>query len=557
MTVLRYVVPPKSRLSTDQLTVIRTASERGDSHRSIARGVGVSPATVTRALARAVQRTRTANEFKGGAFVQARRRDQTRVSWSLESIRTARDAQLRGDFSLPVQLARAMRTDGALFVAYSNRIAPQSAIATKLVPCDNVRGAAVARKATQSVFVPGTLLKSIQGTLANHGLAVGYVLHEANEDGTRVDFRLTEWPLEHVRWNNSEEQLQTTTREGIRENIVHGDGRWVVFRKTFEQPWQQEACVLPAALLWAMHTEAAQDWAGASRSHGQPKLVGELPAGVAMQVKATDGTIILTPEALAFSSMLQDLVSGDVGAGVRPAGAKTDLLANGSTAWQVFSELMNNTEKIAARIYLGTDAILGSVGGAPGVDIATLFGVASTILQGDFTAIEQGLNTGVYQPWTAVNEGDSRYAPSFRYQLPDPDAAEKSAENSAKLDRLFAALDKYAANNMTIDQGVVNRLAALIGLEPGDAPALATANRPSIALDPADVGAITRGFEARQAQGLAPFGDERDNMTIPEIAIVAKAKADIRVAEIKAAATEAGAGPAAPAVPGAATDPKA
>ena len=48
-----------------------------------------------------------------------------------------------------------------------------------------------------------------------------------------------------------------------------------------------------------------------------------------------------TPEADAFLTLLADVVSGENGAAIRPAGAKTELLNDNSTAWQIFSELPN------------------------------------------------------------------------------------------------------------------------------------------------------------------------------------------------------------------------
>lgn len=507
--------------------------------RAIERATGVTRGRVERALAKAAtpsaadipNRVRTADEFKGSIPIRARRRDEGKLSWNLETIRAARDAQMRGEFQTPVALARAMRTEGPLFVAYCNRIAPQSAVATRLAPCSGTRGATVARKATGSVFVPRSVLKGVQGTLANHGLAIGYNNRQTKADGTRVDFRLKEWPLEHVRWNNSEECLQTTTRDGTRVNIIHGDGDWTVFRKQHDVPWTQEAALLPAALLWAVLAGGLQDWAGASRSHGQPKLVGELPAGLALQLKNANGQIDLTPEALAFVTMLQDLVAGDIGAGIRPAGAKTDLLVNASTAWQVFSELRNSAEKIAARIYLGTDAILGSVGGAPGVDISALFGVASTILQGDFGAIEEGLNTGVYQPWTAVNYGDSLYSPSFEYLLPDPDAEQYSIDQAAKLDRLFTTLEKYAANNITVDQCAIDALCKLYRID-----LVPQLGRGSFAVTAELAARALRISEIRQAAGYAPIGngDERDDLLLAQLEARTAGNAAVAAADVKA-----------------------
>jgi hypothetical protein len=414
-----------------------------------------------------VDRVRKAEDFAGSASVRERAptRRQPDTLWSLEKIREARDAQMRGDFAQPVRLAEAMRTDDALYTAYHNRIAPQSAVATKLVAHPGARGEAVCRKALASCFVSRGALVGTAGALANHGIAVCYNTREPSDDGTRVDLKLAEWPLEFVKWNPSTEQLETTVKDGgMRVPIVHGDGYWVVFRKTDILPWTQEAALLPASMIWGAHAYALADWAGASKSHGLAKIIGELPAGVSLQQKLADGSIIMSPEAELFLNMIQDVVSGEASAAVAPAGSKVDVLANTSTMYQIFSELITDRKKAAMFVYLGTDAGLGAAGGAPGVDISSLFGVSSTKVQGDFEAIEQGLNTGFYPVWTAINCGDSRYSPRIEYMIPDPDAKAKSEEEAGKLTRLFDALDRMAKRGFVINQDVVNKLSAKLGI---------------------------------------------------------------------------------------------
>lgn len=493
----------------------------------------MSPGAVSRALAR----VRTAEEFRGSLAVRAPRSKVGPLVWDLERIRAARDAQMRGHFELPVRLAEAMRTDDALFTAYHNRIAPQSAVQAILVPQGSSRGEAVCKRAREGASAPRSVLEGIQGTLANHGLAIGYNEHVTNEDGTRVDFRLTEWPLEHVRWNESTEQLETRVRDGgAMVPIVHGDGRWVVFRKFGSAPWVQEACILPAALVWAAHGNGIKDWAAGSASHGQAKIMGELPEGVSLQ--SAEGE--LSPEAAAFLEILQDIVSGEAGAGIRPAGAKTDFLANGSTAWQVFSELIVNREKAAARIYLGTDASLGSVGGAPGVDIAILFGVASTKLQGDFQAIEQALASGFYDPWCAINFGTSQYAPRLAYQLPDPDASAKSKEAADAHDRLLDTIAKMRAQQMDVTQEVVNKLAIAYGVSPAPTLAADESRAVPLTLAPTDLATVVRVREARASQGLPPFGDQRDDMTISQFKEWLIAQREASTARVEADAESGG-----------------
>lgn len=507
----------------------------------VASGKPVMPETLAK-LARAprnqIDRIRTKDDFKQSlaAAVEAPRREQPIVCWDLERIRSARDAQMRGDFQLAVRLAEAIRTDDVLFTAWGNRIAPVNSVDMLLSAYAGVRGEAVRRKALDSVFVPKTTIADIEGTLVNHAIAIGYNHQVTNADGTRVDFIHEEWPLEWVKWNHSRECLETAVRgAGVRTPIVHGDGRWTIYRKFRTLPWTKDAAILPAAFVWAAHANGIKDWAAGSRSHGEAKVIGTLPEGFSLELLDEDGNPKLTEEAFGFLQMLQKIMTGESGVGVMPFGSTADMLTNTSTMYQVFSELILSREKAGNRIYLGTDAALGAAGGAPGVDISLLFDVASTKLQSDFACIQQGLNTGVYLPWTAINEDDSRYAPRAAFQIPDPDADKKSEENSNKRKRLFDALDRMRSLNLDVTQDTIDNLAAEYGVT-SNIPKLGSTASTQLQLTPTDIAAITLGREGRASQGLPPFGDERDNLTLPEIEIAAKGRADAAVAAAKAKA---------------------
>lgn len=486
----------KSLLSPEQIFGLHTGNMPA---REIAQRAGVSHVTVLRTLEKFKDKVRERDEFKGEGSVArtAPRRDQPATCWGLEAIRAARDDQLRGVFKRPVEMAKHMRTDDALYVAYHTRLAPQASVLRSLVPASGVRGRNVLKKATASVQIPGSVLMSIHGTLADHGIAIGYNEHVVSDDGSRVDFRLTEWPLEHVRYNSSTEQLETPTRNGPTIPIVHGDGRFTVFRKFHTQPWTQEAAVLPGAFVWASHATVLSDWNQSGTAHGMSKLIGRLPAGVPIGTADT-----LTPEAAAFLRTLQDLVNGNSAAGVVPAGSETDWVSDSSTAWQIFSELAADRKKAAARIYLGTDAILGSVGGAPGVDIAALLGLASSKLQGDFECLEQAIRSGVLEPWAAINEGDSRYAPWLVYKLPDTDAIRRAEEQAKKRSVFFATIKEYKDAGMLLDQPTIDLLARDYGVVP--APRLAAAPRVSIEFAPTQRDNYVFANEARGSDGLPP-----------------------------------------------------
>jgi hypothetical protein len=457
--------------------------------RSAARELGVGRATAQRiaagapvslvALDKIKPRVRSRSEFTLTGAHRALRRTAARSEWTIQSIRAARDAQSAGFFALPIALAQAMRNDDAIYNARRTRIEALTSITSRLVAAPGARGEGVARKAGVSVFTPRSVIKSILGTYVDHGVAIGHVERETTADGARVDFRLREWPLEHVRWYAQDRCFRTAVECGPETEIVHGNGEWVIFRGSDSVPWL-DGTILPAALVFASHLQAIQSWASALASHGDPKVTGELPAGFAL---AGDEPGTLSPDAAQFLEMIESILSGQSVTGIRPNGAKLDVLFNGSNAWQIFKEMVDNREKAAARIYLGTDAILGSVGGAPGVDIAQLFGVSTTLLQSDLGVIEDCLRTGVFEPWAAINFGDSAHAPVFSFDIPDPDGDSKAKARNERRQALLTQIKLYRDLGMTIDQDTINALARELGVE--RPPILATAMPPEAPAAPA------------------------------------------------------------------------
>jgi hypothetical protein len=432
-------------------------------------------------------------------------------AWTLAEIMSARDAQMRGQFAMAVRLAASMRTDDALAVARANRLAPQRCIRVEIVPAPGARGKGPAKEAEalygqDGVAVsPGTRA-DINGCLVDHGVAFAYNILTPREDGSRIDIEVRYWPIEHVRWDSwkrcfvthvgssDDERISFSTEE---EPIVHGDGRWIVFSTHDHEPFKQEAAVLPGALVWARHAFAIRDWAKSSVAHGSAKVIGEMPEGVALQDAAG-----LTAEAMAFAELLRAIATGDAPVGIRPAGSKTEFLTNNSTAWQIWTELVGNAEKAAARIYLGTDGTLGAAGGAPGVDISQLFGVALTKVQGDLAAITRGLQTGSIEIWCALNFGDSSLAPSRRYMIPDADADADRAATKERSEAAFAHIKGAKELGFVVDQKYVDDVSALYDVTAPKLPEATDAKVPTIALAPTDLARVVSVNEARASAGL-------------------------------------------------------
>lgn len=456
-----------------------------------------------------------AETIVGAAHVTPPIRKQGPYAWDLEQIRSARDLQLRGDFEIPVRLAEAFRTDDALFFAYISRVATQSSVPLQWRPSTTATGSAVSERMTRAVRLPTHVRQSLLGTVANHGIAVGFLQRSVIDDpdnGPTVQLTLNEWPLEHVKFFPYDNSIKTRTREiPSYVTITHGDGFWVVFRKFGMTPWSQDACVLPASFIWAAHAGAVSDWAGASFSHGQPKLMGELPPGV--RLGNEDGTG-LSNDATAYLNLLVQIASGETVAGIRPPGAKSDLLFNGSTAWQVFSELGISRERAAARVYCGTDAILGAMGGAPGVDSAQLFQVADTRLESDAEMLERGFWEGVCLPWCALHGIDPEDAAVPKYALPDAETDRRSEQEASAIDRMMKAIAALRESGVTVTQNTVDQMRKIFGVA---TPMMLAAGTSTVQLTPTSLAEIVTVREARASQGLPPLGDERDDKMVAEV----------------------------------------
>lgn len=429
---------------------------------------------------------------------------------------------MRGQFARPVQLATAFRTNDAMFTAYHARVAPQNAIRLLWKPADTEAGRIACKRGQYAIHAPQHTRGAIVGTMANHGIAIGYLQHSAFDDpeyGPTVCLTLTEWPLEHVRYDVSTNTLQTRTKDHGTVTITHGDGRWIIFRKLGVCPWEQDACVLPGALIWAAHGGAVADWAGASFSHGQAKVVGTPREGVS----TGDGTT-LTPEAATLLDTITKLAGGESVAGIVPSGSDVKLLFNGSTAWQVFNELVLNRSKAAMRIYQGTDAALGSQGGAPGVDVESLFNVSSTRLQGDLEAVERGLREGAIEPWLHLHGYAREDQFTITYAMPDADGERRASQEAAGIERLGAMVKTLKESGLEVTQDTIDAMVAVLGITVPCTLAAVETQAVPIQLAPTDAAKVVLAREARAAQGLPPFGDERDDMTIPEIEAYVVAK---------------------------------
>jgi hypothetical protein len=247
--------------------------------------------------------------------------------------------------------------------------------------------------------------------------------------------------------------------------MIHGDGRWVVFRRANCSRTVRRA-LLPAALVWARHAFAMRDWAKGSASHGNAKVVGELPPDTPL----SDAEGTSRARRRRSSSSCMAVASQDAPAGIRPAGSKIDYHDQQLAGVGGLGEARRGRRAAAARIYLGTDGVLGAQGGAPGVDISALFGVATSKVQSDLACIERGVQTGLIAPWAAINFGDDKLAPTR--PTSSPTRRVRVREDFGKRNAAFLAAVKAAKDaGYVVDQAFTDKLAKEYGVPAAAAPA--------------------------------------------------------------------------------------
>lgn len=392
-------------------------------------------------------------------------------AWDTDTIRSARSDQLRGSFSHPAKLARAMNSDAGLFTARLNRLAPLRGLPIDLKAAADASGDPTTRSMrvrdeAEALFGKSGLcfgrdsMTTLHKQYVDHGVAIGYnrwtVRVDKNGFPMRVDVETLAWPLEYVKYFPQARAFFTLTKSGELMRIDHGDGRWVVIQQEKLDPWAS-GCIVPGCMVWADRAYAIRDRSNASRAHGQPKMVGEMPAGISIFAKDANGVLGLSPEAQAMLLLLQQFQIGDLPSGLRPSGSKTELMVNQSQAWQIWTEMVKTDDQDADRIYLGEDAI--TTDSSVYVQNDRLFGVRDYLVKADLEAFVEGFRTGTIEPWTAINFGDSSLAPSRRWLMPDADEDARKKSIGDRLDKFFATIANLKENGFKITQEVVNRVA--------------------------------------------------------------------------------------------------
>jgi hypothetical protein len=382
-------------------------------------------------------------------------------SWTLESILAARDAQALGRFGATAQLGRQILTDAAIFKAALNRLAPHMGLPRDVCgpPGVEMKGTAesilLEAQATfpvrTSSALPSSVLSDVFYDLAIHELAVCQIQWEVRSDGSRWDPFVTYFDISAVDWDEHKKKLFAETEDG-RVEIVHGDGRWIVFQRSADRPWSK-AALLPLSLLWADRQFGVRDRSQNAESHGDDKWLGTLPEGVA--IDSDEGQAMLEQLVLLYEKRR---------AMIAPFGAVVKRDEAMGQNWQIFKELIEADGRDAAGILVGQDGTTQNAGGNY-IKSWMLYGVRNDIVESDIGTVGSCISTGLLRPWSLINFGKWDRL-SFEWTMPDADEDARRESIATRYDRMNKILKESRENGVVVDQAYVNRIASELGLKP-------------------------------------------------------------------------------------------
>lgn len=392
------------------------------------------------------------------------------ASWTKPMIDEARAALARGQFRRPVELWRSAKTDAAIYASALNRIAPMAGLPMDLVAGSPEGHASRPGGLGERAMIEGRLqflggetaaplevLADVNEELAAFGLSVCQNVRREREDGSRVDVRLENWPLEYVehfeRGPDGGRGLYAQSADRSWTPIVHGDGQWVVFQAHAQEPWTWGA-LMALCDVWASRAFARRDRTKNSESQGDSKWIGTLPQGIATS----------SPEGVAMLKQLLALYQRRR-AMLKPYGSEVERNEAMSQNWQIFKEIIESDNTDAAKILLGQD-VSNTANTSQRLSSAQIFGIRNDLVERDLNTMARAINTGTIRPWQAWNFGRVDLVDGLAWQFPDFDQDTRRESLAKRYDALVANVKGLREAGINVTQDLLTGLCADYGLRP-------------------------------------------------------------------------------------------
>jgi phage gp29-like protein len=327
--------------------------------------------------------------------------------------------------------------------------------------------------------------------------------------GEKQRYYLETWSPRWLSWDHMANAWRVQTTKG--PELVAGP-RWVLFEPYgSNRPWAAGKW-RSLAFPWLLKRFALEDRANFSEVLGTPTRVGMAPQG------ATD------PQRKAFQSKLKNL--GRNGVITLPDGWDFKVVeSGGSTVINLFAEEIAWADQAITIVLAGQIVTTeGTQGFSSGVVQDRIRG---ELIRFDAERLAATLHEQSLKPWAMLNWGSFAAAPRLHWNTERPTDLLNQATTYETLSRAIKGLNEaLVASGSEIDTAA---LATKYGI-----PVMASKQevaRVQLQLAPTDIARIARVKEARASQGLAPLGDERDDLFLHELETIADAEAEIEVVE--------------------------
>lgn len=317
---------------------------------------------------------------------------------------------------------------------------------------------------------------------------------------TRV---LRTWDPKYLRCQWWDESWFLNTADGeIR--IDPNDGEWMLYLPYGEiKPWEYGAW-RALTIAFVLQRDALFD----RSRHAEvlaPVRVGTVPQGTTQRQRELYMRQIRTMQRM--------------GAFVLPPGLDYKIVESSGRIADIYDKIIEWANGDYAMITGAITTATGSPGFSKG-DVQERF--TRAVLSSLGSSLASCLHAGGLVPWAIENYGDPNAPrPEFDAVAPE-DKLVRAQTIGAAGDALVKLNEGLKTAGKRLTAASVEKFAQTLGFEVEDIPAGQTPVA-KLELAPTDIAKVVRASEVRASQGLPAFGDERDDMTIPELDAHAKA----------------------------------
>jgi phage gp29-like protein len=420
--------------------------------------------------------------------------------WTLEKVRDARKMHDVGVFFHTVRLRDVISTDPRAFAGRNQRCATPVGLTVDVSPSKERNGKGVSATVADEVrgwfdrrsrVLPHAVRRQILEDTVEAGIAIAQVHWTFNALGGWWNVTGIEpWPLEYAFYDPSVSAVRLVTTEGL-YTPRHGDGKWIVIERYGAKSWMNGA-IRALSTPWADRQFGVRYRAQFAFRQGSASVEGELP----------DGTPINSDDGKAFQRYIKNLYLGRAW-GVKPHGAKTELIEAKSNAWQAFNDIVKTGDADIAIVYLGQDGSQqkGSVYTSP-----MFKGVKFDLVQDDAQVLDAAFATGVALPYASINYG-AEFCPKIESAVPDPEEADRRAAVA----RNYEAFGRGVISIRSAGGDVTPDDWARMGDEYGITPPKLEKKLPAFAEPKLPAGQDpTKAKDATETGALKPTPDEKD-----------------------------------------------